>query len=134
MKMIKVLPSKLELAFACQAATQRSIDFPFEETPASIRGNALHEATAMVIQVGIENLDEVCKDLSDEDKACVKMAVEVANALKPRGRHKRYIEHKVKLDFLNMRTGKVDLAYYDYGSGSLSVIDHKFGSMAVTAP
>jgi hypothetical protein len=72
--------------------------------------------------------------LSDEDKAAVKTAVEVAMALKPKGKHIVWIEEKLNLEVVDMKTGKVDLAYFDAESQSLCVVDHKFGKGPVPDP
>ena len=131
--MIKIYPSKLDLACACPAAPVRNLAFPFEKSEASERGLDLHERTALVLDAGLEELDGICEDLPEDDKQAVKTAVEVAVMLKPKGKHERWIETKLFIKVLG-GNGKMDLAYFDYESGSLMVCDWKFGKGEVPDP
>lgn len=139
--MLKVQPSKMDLACSCAASISRCQPFPFEENKFTKRGNELHEIVSMLTDNGMGEFDALTKDLPDADKEAVKTAVGVAKTLEPAGKHYRFIEEKVDVSFIYppakkkmSATGKVDLAYFDVETGVLMVCDHKFGSGQVPDP
>ena len=132
--MIKVNPSKLDLALACPAAPGRNVAFPFVESDASLRGKDLHERTALMIDNPDMELEEICEGLPAEDIQAVKTCVDVANLLMPKGKKRVFIEDKLDLKFISMNTGIPDLAYYDFASKTIAVVDWKFGRGPVPDP
>ncbi|MDE2099485.1 MAG: DUF2800 domain-containing protein [Patescibacteria group bacterium] len=137
--MVKVSPSKLELACACPAAPSRNLAFPFVETEASKRGSHLHEVISLILQTKVEEREETFKDITSEmedaDREAIKICMEVADTLKPKGKRIVFIEEKMNLEFLQAKLkGTPDLAYYDMASKTICVVDWKFGKGQVPDP
>ncbi len=128
-------PSKLELVSHCAAAFKRSLPFPFVENEFSRRGKDLHQRMEVLLLADSDGFDGVVEDLDEKDKDALKMCLEVARILKPKGKHRTFIEQKLDLAFLGMTTGGTpDYGFYDEASGTVTVIDWKFGRGMVPDP
>lgn len=136
---VKISPSKLELVSHCAAAALRCAPFPFEPSEASERGKKLHEAVSSIL-LARPGTEKACRatineQVGDEDFEHVKTCLEVAELLEPSGKKQRWVEQKLDLKWLGMPWGGTpDLAYYDEESGTMCVIDWKFGRGAVPDP
>lgn len=132
---MKLSPSKLELISHCPAAPYRSEPFPFEDNAAAARGRDLHERVALGLKSGPEGYDAILDGLSDDDASAVRTCWEVADSLRPKGIHQRWFEEKLDLSFLGMPSGGTpDLVYFDGDSGTVCVVDWKFGKGPVPDP
>ncbi len=130
----KISPSKLEIVSHCAAAFERCLPFPFEPSEASERGKDLHERTEHCLN-SPESVDDILDDLNDSDKNAVKICIKVANKLTPKGPHRSFTEERLDLSFLGMSNGGTpDLAFFDEKSGTVCVIDWKFGHGPVPDP
>ncbi len=130
--MKKVSPSKLELISKCPAAPRLCEPFPFVTTKYSERGNHLHAIVANII-VGVDRPRiNGYNELEEKDSQAIETCQKIAKKLQPAGKHETYIEHRMDCSMLGMgQGGKLDLGYYDYESGTVVVIDWKFGSTVI---
>ena len=128
--MKKVSPSKLELISKCPAAPRLCEPFPLVTTKYSERGNLLHKITSEFLNQK-EDLDDFDR-LPEDDQKAVETCLEIAKKRQPAGKHETYIEHRMDCSMLGMgQGGKLDLGHYDYESGTVVVIDWKFGSTVI---
>ncbi len=126
--MKKISPSKLELISKCPASSRLSEPFPFVGNVYSERGKNLHAMVAKMWQETKSDLDDF-NELDTKDQKAIMLCLEVAKKYQPAGKHGMYVEHKMDLSFLGMGFGgTADLVYYDHASGTVCVIDWKFGS------
>src|SRR4051812_5556267 len=78
---LKVRPSGLERAFLCPGSVSMEAPFPWVDSPAAERGRKLHEAMALLFQVGDKAWDTIAKNkaITDEEsdilKACHKLGM-----------------------------------------------------------
>jgi hypothetical protein len=133
-KPLRISPSKLELVLACPAAPKLSSPFPFSDNEHAQRGRSLHEAMALLMDVGDSAMETIEEEYSPADVTAIKAAFSIVKELEPEGHYEKFVEVKLDLAWLGMPEGTPDVAYYHPASGTVIVIDWKFGRGMITAP
>ena len=133
---VKVSPSKLHLISQCPGAALRCTPLPFVENIYASRGKDLHERIELLIQVGYDSFEEITANLDAKDRAAIQTCWDIYQSeILPRGPHIIFTEKKLDLSDLGFPNGGTpDLAVYDIDSGTLVVVDWKFGHGLVPDP
>lgn len=137
-----ISPSKLERAVLCPGSANATKDIPWKDTPASLRGRALHDAMALLFQAGDQAWPSVREAIASnkycdpsKDVKQVEEALEWGRGLLPADDNaKILIEQGVDVEWMGLGGGRVDAMFISPKYSQAVLIDWKFGSGPVPDP
>ncbi len=123
-------PSGLERADLCPGSVAKEAPFPWTDSPAAARGRKMHEAMALLFQVGEGAFDTLAKnpEITEAEMKTIRECYQIGLDLTPDdpGRLVR-VEQALELGFLGLSGGKPDLFYISPKYNAAVLIDWKFG-------
>lgn len=134
MAALKISPSKMSLVMECPGSARMSAPYKWEDSEAASRGRNLHDAMALLFQVGTGAFKTIKANpnLAEADVAVLPEVFKLGLSQKPSDEATQVIvEEAVDCKFMGIEGGKPDLVFLSEAQKVAVIIDWKFGQRPV---
>lgn len=131
---VRISPSKMELTALCPGSPRMGAPYKWEDSAAASRGRGLHDAMALLFQVGTAAFDKIKGNpsLDPEDVKVLPEVFKLGLSQRPADDDLQVIvEEALDCSFMGIEGGKPDLVFLSEAQKAAVIIDWKFGARPV---